>query len=167
VEESWDRRMHGPPTFQLSKKLTGLKQDLRRWNKESVRNIFAEGKGLETNIAELQAMKEERGLTPELQEVVQSNVARYHNILHQQEIFRRQKSRVSWLNAGDSNTWYFYRSMVVRRAHNLITELHNEGVVVRGREAISELVLDYFKDRWGMNQMEFGWGSFLSYRADI
>ena len=73
-----------------------------------VGNIFSESKRLDGEISKLQAIDEERGL-PTSQEVnLHYALSRYHNILSQQELFWRQKSRVNLLKAGDSNTAFFH-----------------------------------------------------------
>jgi len=40
----------------------------------------------------------------------------YHNVLRPQEIFWRQKYRLSWLKEGDANTHFFRRATVCIRA---------------------------------------------------
>ena len=45
--------------------------------------------------------------------------------------------------------------MVIQRARNLITEIKNEeGVIVNGREAITDLPVDYFRKRWAFEYYE-------------
>lgn len=66
------------------------------------------------------------------------------------------------MKAGDSNTAFFHRSTVVERARNLISEIkNNDGQIVKGREAISDVLLDYFKKRW-MGVEERVWEGDLS-----
>ena len=73
-----------------------------------------------------------------------------------------EKSRINWLKEGDNNTRFFHRSTAARHSHNLINELTNDqGESITGREAISELLLDYFKKRW-LNSTTHIWDGDLS-----
>ena len=124
VEDAWKKSLCGSPTFRLAQKLIGLKHELRRWNKEEVSDIFFESRRLEGVIADFQAVDEEKRLSADQHD----KLARYHNLLRQQELFWRQKSCISWLNKGDSNTKFFYRCTVVRGARDLIVKLKDDQV---------------------------------------
>jgi len=124
VEDAWKKSLCGSPTFRLAQKLIGLKHELRRWNKEEVSDIFFESRRLEGVIADFQAVDEEKRLSADQHD----KLARYHNLLRQQELFWRQKSCISWLNKGDSNIKFFYRCTVMRGARDLIVELKDDQV---------------------------------------
>ena len=69
---------------------------------------------------------------------------------------------MSWLKERDSNTPFFHRSTMVRRARNLIVEIKTKtGQQITGRESISNSILDYFKYRWTVESID-GWEGDLS-----
>ena len=82
---------------------------------------------LETEIAKLQLVEESIEFSSMSAEEMNKLTSKYHNILRQSETFWRQKSRISWLKDGDSNTNFFHKATVCRRARNLIKELTTDG----------------------------------------
>ena len=64
-------------------------------------NIFEEAKNLEGKIMMMQGLDETSGLSSLQHAELTETLATYHNNLSNQELFRRQRSRVQWLKAGD------------------------------------------------------------------
>ncbi|XP_059315723.1 uncharacterized protein LOC132066426 [Lycium ferocissimum] len=66
------------------------------------------------------------------------------------EIIYRQKSRVKWLQIGDSNTAYFFASMKHRYSQNHITSLTDDyGTQLQHPEAITAEVVRFYKGLLG------------------
>lgn len=59
-----------------------------------------------------------------LEEVLRKELT---DTLEQEEVFWRQKSRVTWLKEGERNTHLFHMSTLGRRRQNHITHLQIEG----------------------------------------
>ncbi|XP_042515364.1 actin-related protein 4 [Macadamia integrifolia] len=65
----------------------------------------------------------------------------------QEESFLRQKSRITWLKLGDSNSAYFHKSVKARNNVNSITKLSTpEGNLVHRVDEIKKVAVDYFED---------------------
>ncbi|XP_077232161.1 uncharacterized protein LOC143866893 [Tasmannia lanceolata] len=64
-----------------------------------------------------------------------------------EESMLHQKSRVSWLNLGDSNNSFFYSAMNMRRNQNSIQGItRSDGQITTDSKEIEETLISYFKD---------------------
>lgn len=68
-------------------------------------------------------------------------------ILTQQEVFWKQRSKQLWLKEGDQNSKFFHQSARVRRKSNQIrTLLNDEGVEIGWDDGLQELMAGYFNN---------------------
>jgi hypothetical protein len=71
--------------------------------------------------------------------------AEIDELLEKEEIRWRQRSRVSWLRAGDRNTSYFHRRATWRQKKNRIEKLQTEhGKVIADTEQMETMATEYF-----------------------
>lgn len=69
------------------------------------------------------------------------------NILAKEELFWKQKSRETWLNAGDKNTKFFHNSTNMRRNINKIKQITNpKGTLIEEPKAIAEEAINHFRN---------------------
>ncbi|CAA7027574.1 unnamed protein product [Microthlaspi erraticum] len=69
------------------------------------------------------------------------------NALRDEELFWRQKSRVSWLKEGDRNTKFFHATTKQRRARNRITKLkRQDGSWAETEDSIEQTATGYFQN---------------------
>lgn len=65
----------------------------------------------------------------------------------QEEAYWVARSRIRWLQAGDSNTIFFHQSTVLRRHRNKISRIRNEEGIWQGDPAmVRRTVDDHFKN---------------------
>ncbi|GKU91977.1 hypothetical protein SLEP1_g5773 [Rubroshorea leprosula] len=81
-----------------------------------------------------------------LQNLEMELLEEYHKVLHAEELFWCQKSRVEWINSGDRNTRFYHASTVIRRAQNRITALKVNDSWVTDPIALKNHVQDFFVD---------------------
>lgn len=76
----------------------------------------------------------------------------YNTILEQEEIFWKQKSRMSWLQFGDCNTRFFHMSTIVRRGRNRIRGLYDlHGKWCDSKAEIKQAMVHYFIDLYAQS----------------
>ncbi|XP_038981158.1 uncharacterized protein LOC120110407 [Phoenix dactylifera] len=150
VREAWRIPVRGDAMHRVSRKLELAKRRLRRWNRETVGDIFRRVEGVETAISELQRKEDLEGeLSVDEMGDLRGLLATHHSLLRQHEIFWRQKYRVQWVHEGDRNTSFFHRSTIIRRQRSTIHSLRDgSGYRVEGEPAIRQVLLDFFRDRW-------------------
>jgi hypothetical protein len=69
----------------------------------------------------------------------------YNDIIEQEEVFWKQKSRVKLLEEGDKNSKFFHFSTLIRRRRKKIEGLKVSGTWVHDKEAIKNLAVSHFK----------------------
>lgn len=131
--------------FTFFKKLQFVKEQLKKWNRESFKNIFNEKLILEEELKQLHEQVILQGMDEFsfLKEKELNKV--YSNILAREESFWREKSRETWLKEGDRNTKFFHMLVKVRRTHNKIFSIKNmEGDLLTDQESINKEAIGHF-----------------------
>lgn len=73
-------------------------------------------------------------------------------ILLQEELLRKQKSRNDWLKDGDDNTRFFHTSTLVRRRRNRVESLKNDGGIwVEDKKGLKETAMRFYTDLFSSN----------------
>ncbi|XP_074267317.1 uncharacterized protein LOC141590643 [Silene latifolia] len=74
-------------------------------------------------------------------------------LLRQEELFWRQRSRALWLKDGDRKTKYFHKKARQRKRKNYISRVvDGRGVVREGGDAIREAAVDYVSTLFGSSR---------------
>lgn len=108
VLTAWSCNHNGSPPFRLVQKLKKPKIALKVWNRTYCGHVHSHIKSLRDSINCFQNLPQ----TPSdlfLEQIAQNNL---NEILKQEELFWRDKSRTKWLVDGDSNTRYFHISTI-------------------------------------------------------
>ena len=67
-------------------------------------------------------------------------------VVFQEEIWIKQRSRINWLKAGDRNSAYFHAQVAQRRRTNYISTLqHSDGSLCDGMEEVKVEVQEFYK----------------------
>ena len=87
--------------YNFQQKLKALKAKIRTWNKEEFGNIFEDKKSLIQDIDLLQQKGMDTGWDVEMKEKEKDLLTQLDARERQEEIYRKQKSRVKWLQEGE------------------------------------------------------------------
>ncbi|XP_058746484.1 uncharacterized protein LOC131619402 [Vicia villosa] len=146
VKEEWKgMEVLGRGDFVLKEKLRLIKDRLRWWNLNIFGKVDLE---VEDGVRVLND-SDDREMWEE--EVHLNKIKASRKIwlnLKLKENMLIQKSRLRWLNDGDSNSKFFYRVMKERRSKNHICSLNTSGGVVESVGGVKEVVRGHFEHKF-------------------
>ncbi|KAL8141078.1 hypothetical protein V2J09_007099 [Rumex salicifolius] len=126
--------------------LSSLREDLRKWNREVFGNIHRRKDKI---LARLQGIENalSSGDVARLADLRTTLKKDLDDVLIQEEIMWRQKSRVDWLACGDRNTTFFHTSTIVRRRRKSVVALRDTNANwIVDKVGLENMVVDYFVD---------------------
>ncbi|GLT47499.1 hypothetical protein SLA2020_211940 [Shorea laevis] len=145
VEEKWGEMVvEGFAGYKCQRKLKGLKEFLKGWNKEIFGNMEDQYEQAIRKVEQVDMQNEIADL--EELEIIkrQEGFAEMWDCLKKREIIWKQKSRSKWVQEGDANTRFFHRVVNERRAQNSISGLLCEGMWIEDPDAVKEEIVKYF-----------------------
>ncbi|CAM8992687.1 unnamed protein product [Rhodiola kirilowii] len=122
-------------------KLDRIKRPVMDWNQRVFGNVDKKLHGLRDALNTIrQCPRTDANVAKEIQ-----LTADMDEWLRREEIMWKQRSRVSWLKAGDNNTAFFHRKANGRRKANFISQLRDaEGRTQTDQAAMQSIAIDYF-----------------------
>ncbi|XVE57773.1 hypothetical protein DITRI_Ditri04bG0116500 [Diplodiscus trichospermus] len=122
----------------LHRKLKRLKPILKDFNKKKYADLPNKVKEERRELEELQNYNPQGVTTSEYVQKEQSLKKELYDLIAAEESFFKQKSRVQWLQKGDSNSKFFHRTMAAKEKQSTITALHDsEGNLLNSYEQIA------------------------------
>lgn len=109
----------------LTQTLKEFQSKIQAWNQDTFENIFKRKKRNVMRHAGVQRALGRR-ITEGLLKLEMKLRKERREILLQEELLRKQKSRNDWLKAGDGKTKFFHTSTLVRRRRNRIEGLKDD-----------------------------------------
>ncbi|KAG5630767.1 hypothetical protein H5410_002484 [Solanum commersonii] len=70
----------------------------------------------------------------------------FEEVIKNEEIAWRQRSRIQWLKNGDKNTKYFHRMATTHKRCNTIDKIEEEGTYITDPEVIKIKIQDYYQN---------------------
>uniref|UniRef100_A0A2N9GXN7 Reverse transcriptase domain-containing protein n=1 Tax=Fagus sylvatica TaxID=28930 RepID=A0A2N9GXN7_FAGSY len=146
------------PSFVLASKLKVLKEDIKKWNKESFGDVHIKKLELMKELQLLES-KENQGLFTGENRVCRLNTqAELERTLLLDEVSWRQKSQIQWLKEGDKNTKFFHRTVNVNRRNNCIESMTHGELKWETQNEIRERIVDFYQDLYSEREH---WRPFL------
>ncbi|XP_057815879.1 uncharacterized protein LOC131029424 [Cryptomeria japonica] len=155
IEKWWKEciDIKGTPSYCFIKKMKYLKNKIKIWNVVSFKNIFAEKLRVEVELDRINNLVTEKGMMNEEYYAEISLKVELAEILLREEMFWRDKSRELWLDAGDSNSKFFYASLKAKRNKNRINQLKDVlGKMVGKAEELENLAVKYVVEILGSSE---------------
>ncbi|GJT62244.1 hypothetical protein Tco_1005777 [Tanacetum coccineum] len=130
VNEAWNYHVSGFYMFRTVKKLKNLKKPLRK--------LMIDKGNLSCNVGdeirgELDTIQTQLDIDPfniRLREIEAANVVAFNQAVLDEEMFLKQKAKISWLKDGDSNTAYFHKSVKIRVSRSRIDVISNSDGII-------------------------------------
>lgn len=105
--------------FRFSRKLKSLKTYIREFSRENHSNIEKRVKEAHLVVIVLQSQLISN-LSPALAQLERTGNSKWQTLIHAEESFLYQRSRVTWIRKGDMNSPYFHRMAASRQVVNHI-----------------------------------------------
>ena len=125
IEQAWgDGVADGSLMFKVVEKLKSCRVSLIGWSRERFGSLASTIKAKREQLQQLfnETPSGHSNVIIELQDELNGS-------LEKEEIFWRQRSRVSWMSEGDKNTKFFHAQCDQRRRTNFISSLRDRGGV--------------------------------------
>jgi hypothetical protein len=98
-------------------------------------------------------------------------IDKLNQLLEQQKIYWKQRSKIKWIKDGDAGTKLFHAHASIKHRNNLIAQLQkNNGEIVIGHAEKEKVLWDAFKDRLGQSEfteMAFNLSYFLESHENL
>uniref|UniRef100_A0A2N9IBV7 Reverse transcriptase domain-containing protein n=1 Tax=Fagus sylvatica TaxID=28930 RepID=A0A2N9IBV7_FAGSY len=144
IQDVWSREEAiGSPMFILCEKIKHCREALYRWYKD-VSGEFQNK--IKVHTASLTSLISSN-FVGQNNSAIASLKAEINKLLLSEELHWRQRSRMTWLAAGDSNTKFFHSQANQRRRTNCLSGLWNsDNVWCTDESQIEDIAVSYFDD---------------------
>ncbi|XP_026434045.1 uncharacterized protein LOC113331566 [Papaver somniferum] len=149
ITKSWEQYLEGNPIYVYISKMKRLKIDLKEWNLSVFGDVNKKLKQIEDEVMGATTASDNNPSDNLLLNNLITASGKQEVLLQQQREIVHQKSRVSWLKDGASNSKYFHIKMRLRQAQNMITELKNDaGVVITDQKDIANELVNHYEEKF-------------------
>lgn len=142
------------PALLISAKFKALRGALRRWQK-GLSNLKLTIENIKAVLSLLDTIEEWRDLCIEewnFRNILNSKLS---NLLHQQQVYWKQRGTIKWVKLGDENTSFFHANATIKHRRNAICSLIDDfEVTIFEHNAKADLIWESFKERLGKTDFE-------------
>ncbi|XP_043697297.1 uncharacterized protein LOC122648102 [Telopea speciosissima] len=159
VLNGWNRpvNLNPNPILRFAARLKNVKSELKKWNKESIGDVFLAVKNAESDLNNIQVNFAAHPNDLYLVAMESDAKMKLWEALSIEEKFLKEKSRVKNIQLVDGNNRFFYKSMVCRKNRNHILEVRTEGVdVIKEPNLIKEEAVSFYKNLFGVDADDRG-----------
>jgi hypothetical protein len=147
VSQSWQKSVNSANKARVIHiKLSRLAKELKKWSRQKTAAKKQDSLATEQLVFQLDQTQDDRQLTED--EIQVRKEAKNKTLAYAafRKIRLRQRSRLTWIRAGDANTKLFQL-----RARNHITALKHDGVTCITQEVKSRALEEFFTKQFGTN----------------
>jgi hypothetical protein len=150
IAATWNAKTSaGSPMFVLCEKIKKCRESLYGWFK-GVSSNFQTMIQEQTSKLTTLLRSNDAGLN---NEAIVSTKAAINSLLLNEELHWRQRSRMTWLKAGDSNTKFFHSQVQQRKRTNAIVGLlNNDDIWCTDETQIEGIAVNYFEELFRSTQ---------------
>ncbi|XP_057811697.1 uncharacterized protein LOC131025935 [Salvia miltiorrhiza] len=141
-EKMWQSGLGSRSVSDLKQKIEDMGRELKIWEKEVFGNVRKKCAELRERLAILKKSNMEAWSKDE-QRMIEDEL---DELLKQEELMWKQRSRADWINHGDRNTGFFHKVAEDRKKRNHIKEIRrNDGSLTRKNSEMDETLSSYFR----------------------
>ena len=148
IRTSWAQEiLSGSPMFRLFEKIKRCRLDLLSWSRVTFGDTRTKLNQKYRELDELTSgdFSSNLGRITEVKKSITE-------LLHQEEVFWKQRSKAIWLPAGDKNTKFFHQRASHRRRQNHINGLHDgQGVWLTDEGRVAIIAEEYYRELFTSN----------------
>ncbi|KAK1661182.1 hypothetical protein QYE76_049341 [Lolium multiflorum] len=142
VVDLWQKALRGVGLEGFAKTLSSMQNGLSSWGTATFGDFKKKLSNLRRELDRVRRISLGRGPSPEEKKIME----RINEVLFQEEIWIKQRSRVNWLQSGDRNTAYFHACASQRKRMNSISSLQREdGTWCDDAEEVKDAVQGFYK----------------------
>ena len=151
IREGWSVQVSGTPMYSVVQKIKNCRVCLLNWCKTQVSINPCLIASKMARLDQLENMPMDQYRSNEV-----NDLRHEVNVLtEKEEIFWRQRSRVSWLAEGDRNTKFYHACASQRRRTNQIKGLRDENDVMQSDQLmISNIAMEYFHQLFNSSNLD-------------
>lgn len=146
----WKFKQHSTPLLDIWYKLKHLKAPMKDLNTQQFKGVAERIDDIRVNLAEVQKLLAQNQMDIHLlasEKTLLVDLEKWSGI---EERIWDQKSRVTWINLGDTNTRFFHAFTKDRLNHNTIKSLiTEEGIRIQTHQELKNEVVKFYKTLMG------------------
>jgi hypothetical protein len=141
VSDMWNATTHEGGQQGLARALGKMQTGMSSWGKETFGNFKHRLTVLRKELERHRKRSVNAGPSHEEKKLME----KINEVLYQEEVWIRQRSRAMWLKAGDRNSAYFHAQAAQRKRRNKITVLQrSDGSWCEDAESVGKEIQDFY-----------------------
>ncbi|RLM79555.1 hypothetical protein C2845_PM12G10610 [Panicum miliaceum] len=143
IQQVWKEGQHCNYVKDMKDKLCHLGEEFRSWGQSTFGAVRKGLREQKKRLEQLRCDPTRNNVSEEEKKLVE----RISLLNYQEEIIWRQRSRITWLREGDSNTRFFHQKASRRRSRNRIIRLNRpDGTECTKVEEMHAMVMDFYSN---------------------
>lgn len=136
----------------ITAKCKNLRKILRSWQ-QKLSNLKKNLENVKTMLSLLEIIEEHRDLTVMEWNFRETLIDKLNQLLDQQKVYWKQRSKIKWIKEGDAGTKLFHTHATIKHKNNLIAQLQkSNGEIVLDHAEKEKVLWEAFKERLGQSE---------------
>ncbi|GJX43346.1 hypothetical protein Tco_0260022 [Tanacetum coccineum] len=152
VGRVWSMQVDGHNMFKVVSKLKALKRPLCKLLHDQG-NLHERVNTIRKELDEVQKALDLNPMDTILREEEAVYLQAFNEVKLDEEQFLKQKAKVDWLEAGDANSAYFYKTVKCRNQYSRIEVIHDSASVEVSGSQVPDVFISHYKEFLGTSRV--------------